>query len=292
MKNLIKLAKANRVEQLRTILVQDEMAYAYDFDILLSADSELPDGCYSVEEIDKAAALGRAPIAIDSECWQLPEIEDEPLCVVTIRAEDVQTVAHAMAKKDTRSYLNGFFLPPNGDMVATDGHRLVCIARAHEGFPEKFEHSGLSGVIVRKDVVRFLPKKGPIAVRVFKKFVQLGDDVFIKIVEGTFPDYKRVIPEGGEPLSSGIDREMVKRALAVAKATKAKYPVIAFEDGHACISGEDLGKTGMMSGYVKRIGFNAEHLRDAIDGSISIHNDSTMKITNGDTVEVIMAMRV
>lgn len=291
MKDLIKLAKANRVEQLRTILVQDETAYAYDCNILLRADSDLPNGFYSVEEMDKAAALSRLPVVIDSECWQLPEIEDEPLCAVTIRAEDVQTVAHAMAKKDMRYHLNGFFLPPNGDMVATDGHRLVCIARAHEGFPEKFEHSGLSGVIVREDVVRFLSKKGVISVRIFKNFVQLGDGVFVRIVEGTFPNYGRLIPRG-EPLSGGIDRGMVKRALAVAKATKAKYAAIAFENGHAYMSGEDLGETDMLGSYRKRIGFNAEYLRDAIDGSISVHNDSMMKITNGETVEVIMSMRV
>lgn len=290
MKDLIKLAKANRVEQLRTILVQDETAYAYDCNILLRADSDLPNGFYSVEEMDKAAALSRLPVAIDSECWQLPEIEGEPPCAVTIRAEDVQTVAHAMAKKDMR-YLNGFFLSPNGDMVASDGYRLVCIARAHEGFPEKFEHSGLGGVIVREDVVRFLSKKGVISVRIFKNFVQLGDGVFAKIAEGTFPDYRRVIPEGGETLSGGIDREMVKRALAVAKATKAKYATIAFENGHAYMFGEDLGETDMLGSYRKRIGFNAEYLRDAIDGSISVHNDSMMKITNGETVEVIMPIR-
>src|SRR4051812_13782303 len=118
----------------------------------------------------------------------------------------------AISTEETRYYLNGIYLHaapakaggpemPLLRAVATDGHRL---ARVEMALPEGA--AGINGVIVpRKTVLEVRKLLDEVADRVE---VQLSDTkirvsfdsvtLTSKLIDGTFPDYERVIPTGND----------------------------------------------------------------------------------------------
>jgi len=106
---------------------------------------------------------------------------------------------YAMAQQDIRYYLNGtLFVFEEGSLraVATDGHRLAHCYTAVEGVSEPAEI-----IIPRKTVMelqRLLSdSEEPVTIGVAAGQIRFkfGDvELISKLVEGKFPDYKRVIP--------------------------------------------------------------------------------------------------
>lgn len=117
-----------------------------------------------------------------------------------------EPVVHAMSTEETRYYLNGVFLHlrDGGDTlgaVATDGHRLalnsVPAPEILGGFPEP-------GVIVPRETVPILMKMAdgkPLTLTVTEGKIRAeidGETLVSRLIDGTFPDYQRVIPGGAE----------------------------------------------------------------------------------------------
>jgi DNA polymerase-3 subunit beta len=110
-----------------------------------------------------------------------------------------QQALNAMAQQDIRYYLNGtLFVFEEGSLraVATDGHRLAHCYTAVEGVSEPAEI-----IIPRKTVMelqRLLSdSEEPVTIGVAAGQIRFkfGDvELISKLVEGKFPDYKRVIP--------------------------------------------------------------------------------------------------
>ncbi len=130
----------------------------------------------------------------------------------------------AISNEETRYYLNGIFLHAievEGHLmlraVATDGHRLARVE-----IPAPAGAAGMPGVIVpRKAVaeVQKLIEDPALEVRVeispAKIRFTFGDVVLTsKLIDGTFPDYARVIPSGNDkrlvvdraPFAAAVDR--------------------------------------------------------------------------------------
>lgn len=114
----------------------------------------------------------------------------------------IRMVHFAMAQQDIRYYLNGLLLITDGSLVrvaATDGHRLSYCEAAIDGA----DLARAEVIIPRKTVLelqRLLADSDePVAIDVSGNQVRLrfGDvEMISKIVEGKFPDYQRVIPQG------------------------------------------------------------------------------------------------
>jgi len=106
----------------------------------------------------------------------------------------------AMAQQDIRYYLNGtlvVFEPDTLRTVATDGHRLAHCSASVQGPAEASEI-----IIPRKTVLelqRLLSDSDePVSIDVGTgqvKFTFGQVELISKLVEGKFPDYKRVIPK-------------------------------------------------------------------------------------------------
>jgi DNA polymerase-3 subunit beta len=110
----------------------------------------------------------------------------------------------AISTEETRYYLNGIYLHAAGDdkaptlrAVATDGHRLAqCELPLPEGA------AGMPGIIVPRKTVGEVQRliengEGEIAVELSAGKIRftIGDVVLVsKLIDGTFPDYGRVIP--------------------------------------------------------------------------------------------------
>lgn len=128
----------------------------------------------------------------------------------------------AISTEETRYYLNGVFMhdtvsegQPVLRSVATDGHRL---ARSQVPLPEGAK--GLPGVIIpRKPVLelrKLIEEAGSaITVSLSESKVQFSFDAIVmtsKLVDGTFPDYERVIPSGNDKILD-IDKKSLATAV-------------------------------------------------------------------------------
>ncbi len=187
----------------------------------------------------------------------------------------------AISTEETRFYLNGIYLHAAKDgkkhtlrAVATDGHRL---ARFELDLPEGA--SDMPGVIVPRKTVAELRRllddsEGAIDISLSDTKIQFtsdGVELTSKLIDGTFPDYQRVIPSGNDK-SLGLDSKEFAQAvdrvstisadktravkLSIAK-DKLTLTVINPDSGTAT---EEVGAT--YSATPIEIGFNARYLLD------------------------------
>jgi DNA polymerase-3 subunit beta len=153
---------------------------------------------------------------------------------ITISADALERMirrsVYSVAKDDTRPVLSGVLWelsPKERGMVGTDGHRL-----ARMGLTGNFGIKEDMGVIVPPkalhQVLRLIGGAEEVAIAVDKAFVGffVGDTiVYTRRIEGTFPNYKQVIPKGNENLlvgDRGAFMSAVKRVslLADSKTTR------------------------------------------------------------------------
>ncbi|KGF71189.1 hypothetical protein LL06_00935 [Hoeflea sp. BAL378] len=114
-------------------------------------------------------------------------------------------VDFAISTEETRYYLNGVYMHELGGSlitVATDGHRLARAVLAGVADAE-----GMPGVIIPARTVDLVskalaaaPKDAVLDIAVSENRVTFETGavrIASKLIDGTFPDYPRVIPEGG-----------------------------------------------------------------------------------------------
>ena len=236
----------------------------------------------------------------------------------------IERTAFAISTEETRYYLNGIYFHVVEGMlraVATDGHRL---ARAEAEAPDGTE--GMPGIIVPRKAVGEVQKllgtaeaggEGETA----EVSVELSDakirftvgDVILtsKLIDGTFPDYQRVIPSGNDKALT-LDRATfagaVDRVATVSSERGRAVKLAIVEDQLTLtVNNPDSGSAEeeLPVGYKDdpiEIGFNARYLLDIagqIDGEEAIFmlNDAgspTLIRDGGDesALYVLMPMRV
>ena len=227
----------------------------------------------------------------------------------------------AISTEETRFYLMGIYLHVAKDgkkqamrAVATDGHRL---ARYELDLPQGA--SDMPGVIVPRKTVTELRRllddaEGAIEISLSDTKVQFkfaSVELTSKLIDGTFPDYQRVIPGGNDKslvldskdFAQSVDRVSTisadkTRAVKIAIGKdKVTLSVVNPESGTAT---EELGAT--YSATTLEIGFNGKYLLDItgqIEGKevrflLSDAGSPTIIEDTGDnsTLYVLMPMRV
>src|ERR1700733_11542224 len=198
----------------------------------------------------------------------------------------VDKTRFAMATDETRFYLMGIHLHAAKDAkakvlraVATDGHRL---ARFELDLPEGA--ADMPGVIVPRKTVNELQRllddaDGAIEISLSDTKIQFtfnGLELTSKLIDGTFPDYQRVIPAGNDKVLSVESKEFAQSVDRVstisADKTRAVKLHIAKEkvtlsvvNPESATATEELGANYSASPI--EIGFNARYLLD-ITGQI------------------------
>ena len=131
-----------------------------------------------------------------------PAPDMERLFEMPVKAfkEMIQQTVFAVSDDETRYQMNGIFFIKKEDafvMVATDGRRLAFIKKEAPQGVEDF-----SGVIIPPKILQIIMKRsgdeGLIEVSVTEKllFVRFGSyNLSSVLIDGTFPNYERVIPE-------------------------------------------------------------------------------------------------
>lgn len=112
----------------------------------------------------------------------------------------IEATQFSMAHQDVRYYLNGMLFETEGEelrTVATDGHRLaVCSMPIGQSLPNH------SVIVPRKGVIELMRMldggDNPLRVQIGSNNIRahVGDFIFTsKLVDGRFPDYRRVLPK-------------------------------------------------------------------------------------------------
>jgi DNA polymerase-3 subunit beta len=191
----------------------------------------------------------------------------------------------AISTEETRFYLNGIYVHAAKEetatlrAVATDGHRL---ARYELALPDGA--SDMPGVIVPRKTVAELRRllddcDGAIEIALSDTKIQFafgGIDLTSKLIDGTFPDYQRVIPSGNDKALSLEAKEFglaVDRVSTIsADKTRAVKLVIAKDKVTLTVVNPESGTAteelaANYSANPIEIGFNAKYVLD-ITGQI------------------------
>jgi DNA polymerase-3 subunit beta len=227
----------------------------------------------------------------------------------------------AISTEETRYYLNGIFLHaaksndvPMLRAVATDGHRL---ARMEIPLPEGA--GGMPGVIVPRKTVAELRKlleeaEQDIAVALSETKIRFtfGATVLTsKLIDGTFPDYDRVIPTGNDRVLEVNCREFAEAVdrVSTISTEKSRAVKLALERGSLTLSATSP-ENGTATEEIEanygaqplEIGFNARYLLDIAeqiegDGARFAMADAASPTVVCDTADrsalyVLMPMRV
>jgi hypothetical protein len=112
---------------------------------------------------------------------------------------------------ETRYFMHGVHFSPNGDIVATNGRRLLVLKGALSPF-EKLEYD----LIIHSEFLAILPEKGEIRIQTAPSrqkliFCQNGVEFSVESIQGKFPHYLKVIPEN-QPYSLVFPAEEIQKA--------------------------------------------------------------------------------
>ncbi|MDC0649427.1 DNA polymerase III subunit beta [Alphaproteobacteria bacterium] len=270
--------------------------------LLYDIARKLPDGA----EVEIAVNDGHAMVSAGRSSFRLPTLPVEDFPAISsnelpvnfsLTAADVRDLIDAtrfaISTEETRYYLNGIYIHRAGSgelcAVATDGHRL---AMTRQVLP--------SGAAQMPSII--LPRK---AVSELRKLLDDFDgDVLIglsetraefrfgvvrltsKLIDGTFPDYTRVIPVGNDRImqvdvsafSAAVDRVSTiasEKSRSVKMGLRSGVLTLSASNTDASSATEELEVS--YDGPEMEIGFNARYLLD-IAGQV-----------NSDTVEFALA---
>ena len=193
----------------------------------------------------------------------------------------------AISTEETRYYLNGIYLhaaESDGESVlravATDGHRL---ARVEEKLPEGA--AAMPGVIVPRKTVNELRKlldevSGAVDVGLSDTRIQFHfDNVLLtsKLIDGTFPEYDRVIPRGNDKILRVNVKDFAEAVGRVAAISAEKQRpvkltlsrdllVLSASSPEAGVATEELDADRVQyDASPLEIGFQARYLNDITD---------------------------
>ncbi|WP_323011083.1 DNA polymerase III subunit beta [Paracoccus sp. (in: a-proteobacteria)] len=240
-------------------------------------------------------------------------------------ATAIERVSFAISTEETRYYLNGIYLDPveteDGPAltaVATDGHRLGLQKMLA---PEGAQY--LKPIIIPRKAVDTITKilkplddePAGLAISAHLLTLTAGSTVYsTKLIDGTYPDYTRVIPSGGDQkatltaaaLSAAVDR-VITVAGERSKAVKFSFGEPTRETLTLTVTNPDSGDATdtvdiAYEGEPMQIGFNGRYVLDIL-GALQAESllitlsdaGSPALITpvgRDDTRAVLMPMRV
>lgn len=253
--------------------------------------SKIPEGVMVEMELTDAGnrlsiKAGKAKFSLASlPADAFPDMTKLDMGVVfSMKAADVRRVLNksqfAASNDDTRAYLNGVYMhtvEDNGNsfirFVATDGHRL---AKVDLPMPEGAED--MNGVILPRKCVNELKKLAEDAKDVTFKVTETkiqaeaGDLILTsKVIDGTFPDYDRVIPKDNDSEMDVTRKTLLDAVDRVAVLSHEKSRSIRFsvKDNVLMISAnnpdQENASEELKVEYERApidIGFNARYVAD------------------------------
>jgi len=217
--------------------------------------------------------------------------------------ELIDRTRFAMSNDETRYYLNGAYVhaaDANGvpvlRAVATDGHRL---AQFEMPLPEGA--SDMPGVIIPRKTVAEIRKlveeaAADITIEISENKVRFAFDHIVmtsKLIDGTFPDYQKVIPQGNDKIvevnskvfTSAIDRVSTisnEKTRAVKLAIDGSTMTLSAQSPDSGSATEDIEISNDSTSL--EIGFNSKYLLDITAQISSDQCRMTLADAGGPTI--------
>ena len=286
----------------------------------------IADGTAITFSLDGSKALiraGRGRYTLSTlSASDYPNLEDwEGEVEFEVSASDIKRLINSthfsMAQQDVRYYLNGMSLETEENIirtVATDGHRLA-LCRLEYGAASL---PARQVIIPRKGVLEISRLIGDedksIKVQIGANHIRLFSADFIftsKLVDGRFPDYRRVLPRDGDKnitASKAVLKDAFARA-AILSNEKFRGVRLNLSNGELKITANNPEQEEAeeivdvnYSGDDLEIGFNVAYLIDVLNAltteevqvTLSDSNSSALIQNAGDdsALYVIMPMRL
>lgn len=293
------------VESMPAVSVEGPGAITVSAHLLFDIARKLPDGSQvSLETTDN-----RMVVKAGRSRFQLPTLprDDFPVIVegdlptsfeipARVLAELIDRTRFAISTEETRYYLNGIFFHVADEVLkaaATDGHRLAryTLTRPEgaEGMPDVIVPRKCVGEL-RKLLEEVLDTNVLLDLSASKVRFTLGGEHGVvltsKLIDGTFPDYSRVIPTANDKLLKldprsfyeGVDRVATiatEKTRAVKMALETDRVTLSVTSPDNGTAAEELPADYTAQGF--EIGFNANYLKDILSQ------------IDGDTVELHLA---
>ena len=321
------------VEHMSAASVETPGAVTVSAHLLFDIARKLPDG----SQVSLEVSDNRMTIKAGRSRFQLPTLprDDFPVIVegdlptsfelpAKTLSELIARTRFAISTEETRYYLNGIFFHVSDEdqpvlkAAATDGHRLARFT-----LPRPAGAEGMPDVIVPRkaigELAKLLEEAGDANVQIDLsaskiRFTLGGEGGVVltsKLIDGTFPDYSRVIPTGNDKLLkldpksfyAGVDRV----ATIATEKTRAVKMGVDKDRVTLTVTSPDNGTASeeIASEYGSdplEIGFNAGYLKDIlgqIDSDIvEMHLADAgaptliRKDENSPALYVLMPMRV
>lgn len=285
----------------------------------------LPDGEISLVLDDKRVTLkaGRSRYALQTlPATDYPRMQPNTGDSLNVRISQrdfrrqLSQVAYAMAAQDIRYYLNGLLMQVLGSelrMVATDGHRLALASNTLE-----VEHPKTEVILPRKTVLelsrQLADSDEPVDITITgnQACFRFGTiELITKLIDGKFPDYERVIPQGNPKLVK-VRRQVFLAALqraAILTNEKFRGLRVVLESGSLKVISSNAEQEEAQeeieidySHEPLELGFNVTYLLDVLNNvsvdEVEIHLHESMSSAlftipgNDQFKAVVMPMRI
>jgi DNA polymerase III subunit beta len=296
------------VETMNAVSVDVPSTITVSAHLLFDIARKLPDG----SQVSLEAADGKLVIRAGRSRFSLPTLPRDDFPVIAegdlptsfelaaaSLIEVIDKTRFAISTEETRYYLNGIFFHVSDDpepvlkAAATDGHRLARVT-----LPRPDGAQDMPDIIIPRKCIaelrKLLEEAGESKVLVDLSTSKIrftlggGNGIILtsKLIDGTFPDYSRVIPTGNDKLlkldpkslAEGVDRvatiarEKTRAVKLSLEADKVSLSVTSPDNGTAT---EEIPSS--YDSDPIEIGFNASYLIDIL-GEIE-----------GDSVELHLA---
>ena len=289
--------------------------------LLKDIASRLPSGSLvtmEIKEHDLIVKSGRQRYKMATlDADDFPEMSKQEFD--SVQKIDGETLAHilsrvktAMSKEETRYFLRGIALQYRDDglvFVATDGHRLVKESLAGESVPDTIIPD--TAVLVIEKLADDV-ESVTLHVSESKIKVDAGDTVFTsKTIDGTFPDWTRVVPELSTNIMSADAGQINVAASGVAVVSDQRTKAVKLKVNSGSVNLSVRSTDNFAENDVDcewsgedgfEIGLNAQYLADALKladkGTIRLHMSGSgdpIRVVfdeSPDTVAVVMPVRV
>ena len=226
----------------------------------------------------------------------------------------------AASTEETRYYLNGLYIHPKDEgetkvlrIVATDGHRLACVES-----PLPDGAANMQGVILPRKTVAEIRKLLDTNAETIKiglsdskvRFTLEDITLASKLIDGTYPDYERVIPTNNTKTLELSVKELaqaVDRVSVVAERTRAIKMIANKNHVIVTTSSPDLGSAieeveATYDSESLEVGYNFRYLLDILaeikgeTAQFSFNDSSSPSIihdtSDASAIYVLMPMRV
>ena len=215
--------------------------------------------------------------------------------IATIPTEELARIfgkiSHAISQEETRYYLNGIYMHVfDGHLcyVATDGRRLV----RYEGNTNVNEGSVFGGMIIPKKAIAVMMKimkrkDCPASVK-----VEVGGESSIaftlghirletKVIDGTFPDYHRIMPQPNGEHKIACNSALFAKVLDRVTSITAKGAAIKLTLG-----GDRVTCTTQTEGNSASAEFVAETTDDEFEFGMNSHHLAEALKIMGETTKI------